>query len=85
MGEITDHTLEHLAPSDQMITATRKRLVRAAKALAKDGTPPPASENPEAFALARGGFFIADEARKWPDVYEQELAAVQGTTKAAAE
>jgi phenylpropionate dioxygenase-like ring-hydroxylating dioxygenase large terminal subunit len=85
MGDITDHTREHLAPSDQMITATRKRLVRAAKALAKDGTPPPASENPEAFALARGGFFIAEAGRKWPEVYEQELAAVQGTTKAAAE
>ena len=85
MGAITDHLSEHLAPSDQMITATRRRLVNAAKALIKEGTPPPASQDPEAFGLARGGYFLADEARKWPDVYEQELATVQATAKAAAE
>ncbi len=32
MGAITDHTFEHLAPSDQMITQTRRRLIRAARA-----------------------------------------------------
>ena len=85
MGDITNHSAEHLAPSDQMIRATRKRLLRAAKALAKDGTPPPSAENPEVFGLARGGYFTAEAHRKWPEVYEQELAAVQGTTRAAAE
>jgi phthalate 4,5-dioxygenase oxygenase subunit len=85
MGGITNHAWEHLAPSDQMITTTRKRLVRAAKALAQNGTPPPASDAPEAYALAHGGYFIADDTRQWPEVYEQELEAVPGLTKAAAE
>ena len=33
MGPITDHAFEHLAPSDQMITRTRRRLLMAARAL----------------------------------------------------
>ena len=34
MGPVTDHAFEHLAPSDQMITRTRRRLLMAARALA---------------------------------------------------
>ncbi len=37
MGPIVDHTLEHLAPSDQMITRTRRRLLMAARALRDNG------------------------------------------------
>ena len=37
---------EHLAPSDRMIMATRRRLLRAARALAKDGTVPPGVDEP---------------------------------------
>ena len=33
MGDIVDHSFEHLAPSDQMITRTRRRLLMAARAL----------------------------------------------------
>ena len=33
MGPVTDHAFEHLAPSDQMITRTRRRLLMAARAL----------------------------------------------------
>ena len=36
MGPIVDHACEHLAPSDQMITRTRRRLLMAARAL-RDG------------------------------------------------
>ena len=64
MGDIIDHTAEHLAPADQMITATRKRLLRAAKVLAKGCTPPPPGENPTASGLARGGYFTAETHRK---------------------
>jgi len=32
MGPIVDHTFEHLAPSDRMITHTRRRLLMAARA-----------------------------------------------------
>ena len=33
MGAILDHSFEHLAPSDLMITRTRRRLLLAARAL----------------------------------------------------
>jgi phenylpropionate dioxygenase-like ring-hydroxylating dioxygenase large terminal subunit len=36
MGPIVDHAFEHLGPSDQMITRTRRRLLRAARALRDD-------------------------------------------------
>ena len=38
MGPIVDHEFEHLAPSDQMITRTRRRLLMAARALREGGT-----------------------------------------------
>ena len=38
MGPIVDHSFEHLAPSDQMITRTRRRLLLAARALRDKGT-----------------------------------------------
>ena len=53
MGPITDHDFEHLAPSDQMIARTRRRLVHAARALREKGTVPPAVDNPEVFLRAR--------------------------------
>jgi hypothetical protein len=37
MGPIVDHEWEHLAPSDQMITRTRRRLLMAARALRDQG------------------------------------------------
>ncbi len=76
MGDITDHDWEHLAPSDRMITMTRRRLLMAAKALAKDGTLPPSADNPAAYATKRGGFFLAPEQRPWPDVYDAQLATI---------
>ena len=38
---------EHLAPSDQMITRTRRRLLMAARALRDNGVLPPGVEDPE--------------------------------------
>ena len=35
MGPIVDHTFEHLGPSDQMITRTRRRLLRAVTRVAR--------------------------------------------------
>jgi phthalate 4,5-dioxygenase len=46
MGPIVDHSFEHLAPSDQMITRTRRRLLLAARALRDHGTAPRASTRP---------------------------------------
>ena len=49
MGSIVDHEFEHLAPSDQMITRTRRRLLMAARALREKGTVPPGADNPEVY------------------------------------
>ncbi len=35
MGAIVDRTIEHLAPTDRMITMTRRRLLKAARAFAR--------------------------------------------------
>ena len=71
MGAITDHTLEHLAPSDRMITETRRSIVRAANAYAKDGTLPPCASDPTAFAGTRGGAFLTEEDADWLEAYEE--------------
>jgi phthalate 4,5-dioxygenase oxygenase subunit len=44
-----DHSFEHLAPSDQMITRTRRRLLLAARALRDNGVLPPGVEDAEVF------------------------------------
>ena len=41
MGPITDHDWEHLAPTDQMIARTRRRLLLAARAYRDSGELPP--------------------------------------------
>jgi phthalate 4,5-dioxygenase oxygenase subunit len=84
MGDITEHGLETLAPSDRMIAVTRRRLLTAAKALAEQGTPPPGAGTPEAYGRVRGGFFVAPETRAWPEVYHQQLTAVGATGASAA-
>jgi phthalate 4,5-dioxygenase oxygenase subunit len=75
MGAILDHALEHLAPSDQMITRTRRRLLMAARALRDNGLPPPGVNNVEAFRDARGGYFVSDDSRGWENAYAEQLAA----------
>jgi hypothetical protein len=59
-----------------MITMTRRRLLMAAKAYAKDGTLPESATNPAAYRTKRGGFFLAPEQRPWPDVYDAQLATI---------
>jgi phthalate 4,5-dioxygenase len=65
MGSILDHSLEHLAPSDQMITRTRRRLLMAARALRDRGVPPPGVESVEVFRDARGGYFVSNDRGRW--------------------
>ncbi|NQV57600.1 MAG: Rieske 2Fe-2S domain-containing protein [Rhodospirillales bacterium] len=85
MGAITDHTFEHLAPSDKMITETRRRLIRAANAYAKDGTLPPCAANPAAFAGTRGGAFFTDEGADWLESYREIMAQAPIEARIAAE
>jgi phthalate 4,5-dioxygenase oxygenase subunit len=79
MGPVTDHSWEHLVPSDRMITATRRRLVKAATAL-EQGEVPPGVDNPEINLHARAGSFVASEALAWREAYAQELAAALNPT-----
>jgi phthalate 4,5-dioxygenase len=75
MGPITDHTFEHLAPSDQMITRTRRRLLLAARALRDSGELPPGAEDAEVYRAARSGYFVSEGEGAWRDVYARELGA----------
>ena len=75
MGPIVDHTKEHLAPSDIMISRTRRRLLTTARAFAEKGTVPPGVDDAEVFWKARAGSFYADDKTDWLDAYQQQLKA----------
>jgi phenylpropionate dioxygenase-like ring-hydroxylating dioxygenase large terminal subunit len=74
MGSITDHDFEHLAPSDQMITRTRRRLLLAARALRDEKVLPPGVADPDIFRAARSGYFFSEPNIGWQDVYARRLA-----------
>jgi hypothetical protein len=75
MGPITDHAFEHLAPSDQMITRTRRRLLVAARALRDNNVLPPGAEDAEVFRGARSGYFVSDDKSPWQEIYVKQLTA----------
>ncbi len=74
MGAISDHGFEHLAPSDRMITRTRRRLLMAARALRDNGTSPPGIERADVFRHARSGYFISADHKPWQQLYAEHLA-----------
>jgi phenylpropionate dioxygenase-like ring-hydroxylating dioxygenase large terminal subunit len=85
MGPIVDHALEHLAPSDQMITRTRRRLLMAARAWRDRGQLPPGVEDATVYRDARSGYFVSDDATPWREVYARELARSQRSPPRPAE
>ncbi len=85
MGPITDHLFEHLAPSDRMIMATRRRLLKAARALARDKIVPPGVDNPEIMYPVRSGDFVTDAKLGWRQAYERQMRAAVRPLKLAAE
>ena len=72
MGPIVDHTFEHLAPSDRMITQTRRRLLMAARSLHDRGVLPPGVEDADVFRGARSGYLVSGDKTPWQD---RQLAA----------
>jgi phenylpropionate dioxygenase-like ring-hydroxylating dioxygenase large terminal subunit len=84
MGPIVDHTREHLGPSDQMITRTRRRLLMALRALSTSGTLPPGVEDGSVYRGARSGYFVSDDQGAWRDVYDRRLAAAAHPTSPSA-
>lgn len=84
MGAITDRSREHLSPSDLMISRTRRRLLKAARALAEDGTLPPGVRDPMVYADARSGEMVVPDHHEWPAAYQDALStAVRANTEAA--
>jgi phthalate 4,5-dioxygenase len=86
MGEIVDHSFEHLAPSDQMITRTRRRLLMAARALREKRMVPPGVDDPGVYMQARSGEAVL-KADDWQDAYRDRLRDAMRPTgwRAAAE
>ena len=74
MGPIVDHELEHLGPSDRMITRTRRRLLQAAHAF-RDGAVPPLVDDPAVYMTARSGFFLSEVGLDWREAYNRQVAA----------
>jgi phthalate 4,5-dioxygenase len=74
MGPITDHSFEHLAPTDQMVARTRRRLLLAARAWNEKQEKPPGAEQPNVFMGARAGSFLHDPAVPLDDAYRAQLA-----------
>jgi len=79
MGGIVDHEWEHLAPSDQMITNTRRRLLGAVKEMEKN-IPPPGVRDPEIYLGARSGHFVTADNLDWRQAYASQLDASTNPT-----
>jgi hypothetical protein len=73
MGGIIDRRLEHLAPSDRMIAATRRTLLSKAGALA-NGELAPANDG-ALYAGVKGGYFLAPDELELTDAYEHASIA----------
>jgi hypothetical protein len=80
MGPVLDRSKEHLAPSDRMITMTRRRMLLAARAFDREGTLPPAARNPNVVHRARGGAFSAPAHLSWMDAYAEEVKRADNPT-----
>jgi phthalate 4,5-dioxygenase oxygenase subunit len=74
MGSILDRTEEHLAPSDVMITRTRRHIVRAAQAFAEKGVLPKSALDPSVYRDVRGGQFVTKEGADWVQSYQDKVA-----------
>jgi hypothetical protein len=73
MGDITDYTQEHLAPSDIMITKTRRRLVKAATTFFEKKQLPDSYGRADAFDGVRGGNYQSPVDLDWLDGYRDQL------------
>jgi phthalate 4,5-dioxygenase len=87
MEEIVDRSLEHLAPSDRMISVTRQRIIAAAKEYAASGKLPLTARDPSLCRGARGGAFIAPDTMDWLEAYAKNLREIEvpGVVRQAAE
>lgn len=87
MGEITDRTIEHLAPSDVAINRTRRWLIKTLKTFQESGELPVSAQNPRKIGGVRGGNFTLAEGEDWLEAYDNIRAAapLKSETAEAAE
>ncbi len=75
MGPIVDRTREHLGTSDRMIALTRRKLLRAARAIQETGAPPPSVDEVECYHDVRAGFALLPKDQDWLDYYNGRRSA----------
>ena len=68
-----------------MLFRSRRRLLKAARALAKDGTVPPGVDNPSIMYPVRSGDFITEARLGWRQAYDRQMQASVRPMKMAAE
>lgn len=73
MGPFTDHGFEHLAPTDLMISRTRRKLLSTARALRDNGVVPPGVDDPDVFFRARSGCYLHTASTSFHDAYNDQL------------
>ncbi len=83
MGGITDHEYENLAPTDQMIAFTRRRILLMAKAARDKGLTPPGVEDANIFYQARAGSFLHEPEADLKEAYEAQLEKAERWGKSA--
>lgn len=72
MGPITDHSFEHLAPTDQMIAIVRRRLSQAVRAF-KDDPSAITCTSDTYFGARSGSFWVDDPQTPFAEAYKAEL------------
>jgi nitrite reductase/ring-hydroxylating ferredoxin subunit len=72
MGPIVDRSMEHLAPSDLAVARSRRRLLKAVKALRDKNAIPPGVDQPDAYDTW-SGYVTAPEEQDWREVYAANL------------
>jgi phthalate 4,5-dioxygenase oxygenase subunit len=71
-GPISDRTTEHLGSSDTGVIATRRRLIRQAQALEKEGAEPTQTTSPGVYAV-RSMAIVADRNVPWQELMQAHM------------
>jgi hypothetical protein len=65
--------------------ATRRRLLKAARSLAKDKIVPPGVDDPDIMYAVRSGDFVTDAKLRWREAYDRQMRAAVRPLQEAAE
>ncbi|MEK7214523.1 MAG: ring-hydroxylating oxygenase subunit alpha, partial [Chloroflexota bacterium] len=80
MGPIYDRTKEHLGASDAGQIRIRRRMLTAARALRRDGTPPPGAGDASVLHVRPFEALLPRSTDRWIEA-SRELHRVEGTVK----